>query len=248
MYSTKEQEDDDLKFISYTDLQFENNLRSFEGLSSVVFFIGDLARSQVLFVSDSSKDILGHNPTELTQKGFDTFISLIHPGDFPILLNQYAAILSNLKSSFMYEKTLCFKSQFRLCHAKGHWVRLQADLILMNFDTDRNPLKVFGNLKTRSDKSQASPFFVDKVREGDKEPMSDRPLQIHLKEPPCNKVSHRELQVLRLIGSGYSAKQIADKLYISEHTAINHRKNLIEKFNVKNTAELIRDASKIYWL
>ncbi len=58
-------------------------------------------------------------------------------------------------------------------------------------------------------------------------------------------ISSREREVLGLIGEGYSSKQIADKLYISNHTAISHRKNLIEKFQVKNTAQLIKRASKI---
>lgn len=57
-------------------------------------------------------------------------------------------------------------------------------------------------------------------------------------------ISPREEQVLKLIADGYSSKQIANRLFISNHTAISHRKNLIEKFQVKNTAQLIRKASK----
>lgn len=55
-------------------------------------------------------------------------------------------------------------------------------------------------------------------------------------------ISKRELEVLKLIGSGFSSKEIAQKLHISNHTATSHRKNLIDKFNVRNTAQLIRDA------
>lgn len=58
-------------------------------------------------------------------------------------------------------------------------------------------------------------------------------------------ISPREKEVLTLIGEGYSSKQIADMLYISNHTAISHRKNLIEKFRVRNTAQLIRNASQV---
>jgi DNA-binding CsgD family transcriptional regulator len=47
-----------------------------------------------------------------------------------------------------------------------------------------------------------------------------------------------------LITEGLSSKKIADELYISNYTAITHNKNLIEKFKVKNTAQLIREASK----
>ncbi|WP_417361709.1 response regulator transcription factor [Galbibacter sp.] len=58
-------------------------------------------------------------------------------------------------------------------------------------------------------------------------------------------ISSREKQVLRLIADGLSSKQIANLLFISNHTAISHRKHLIKKFQVKNTAQLIKAASKV---
>ncbi len=61
-------------------------------------------------------------------------------------------------------------------------------------------------------------------------------------------ISPREKQVLRLIADGYSSKEIADKLFISNHTAVSHRKNLIEKFQVKNTAHLVNKASRLVLL
>jgi DNA-binding NarL/FixJ family response regulator len=56
-------------------------------------------------------------------------------------------------------------------------------------------------------------------------------------------ITKRELEVLQLIAEGLSAKEIAHKLYISETTVITHKKNLKEKFNVRNTAELVRKTS-----
>lgn len=56
-------------------------------------------------------------------------------------------------------------------------------------------------------------------------------------------ISAREQEVLRLIANGFSSKEIANMLFISSHTAISHRKNLIEKFQVKNTAHLVKKAA-----
>ncbi|ELR71680.1 LuxR family transcriptional regulator protein [Fulvivirga imtechensis AK7] len=247
MYSTKEQEEK-LSFISYSDLLSEDNLSPFDEVSSVVFFICDLSNSRILFVSNSSKELLGHNPEELMQGGLDAFISLIHPDDYPMLLSRYAAKVSDMKKSLPpSDKTLCLTSYLRISHGDGHWVKLHADLIMLSFDTDNNPEKIFGNLKVHAERKSPAPMFPDFSDKPSRKQVA-LPIQLNLKEPPCEKVSCREMQVLRLIADGYSAKQIADKLYISEHTAINHRKNLIEKFNVKNTAELIKDASKVYWL
>ncbi len=58
-------------------------------------------------------------------------------------------------------------------------------------------------------------------------------------------ISSREKEVLKLIADGYSSKEIAAHLFISNHTAISHRKHLIKKFQVKNTAQLIKEASKV---
>ncbi|MEJ1239831.1 response regulator transcription factor [Chryseolinea sp. T2] len=49
----------------------------------------------------------------------------------------------------------------------------------------------------------------------------------------------REREVLELIATGYSSKEIAEKLRIAERTVETHRKNMLEKAEVKNTAELI---------
>jgi len=38
----------------------------------------------------------------------------------------------------------------------------------------------------------------------------------------------------------YSAKEIAQKLCISYHTAISHKKNIMQKLNVKNSAGMVR--------
>lgn len=55
--------------------------------------------------------------------------------------------------------------------------------------------------------------------------------------------SSREKNVLELLGRGYSTKDIAKELYITEKTVETHRRNMAEKAKVKNTAELIAFAS-----
>jgi two-component system, NarL family, nitrate/nitrite response regulator NarL len=57
-------------------------------------------------------------------------------------------------------------------------------------------------------------------------------------------LSSREKEVLQLIADGYTSPQIASKLFISLHTVDSHRKNLLTKFSVNNTAGLIKLAAK----
>lgn len=55
-------------------------------------------------------------------------------------------------------------------------------------------------------------------------------------------LSRREKEILELIAEGYTNPQIAGKLFISQFTVDSHRKNLLAKLSVKNTASLIRYA------
>jgi two-component system, NarL family, nitrate/nitrite response regulator NarL len=61
---------------------------------------------------------------------------------------------------------------------------------------------------------------------------------------PIPIISSREKEVLKLIAEGLTNPQIADKLFISLHTVDSHRKNLLTKFDVSNTAALIKLAAK----
>lgn len=53
-------------------------------------------------------------------------------------------------------------------------------------------------------------------------------------------LSKRELEVLECLSDGLSSKEIGEKLFISERTVSNHRAHILEKTEVRNTAELIR--------
>jgi DNA-binding NarL/FixJ family response regulator len=53
-------------------------------------------------------------------------------------------------------------------------------------------------------------------------------------------LTKREKEILQLISEGLTNNQIAEKLFISPLTVDSHRKNLLTKLNVNNTASLIK--------
>lgn len=57
-------------------------------------------------------------------------------------------------------------------------------------------------------------------------------------------ITDRELDVIRLISEGLSNKLIADKLELSTHTVNTHRKNIMTKLNIPNTAGIVMFAVK----
>lgn len=52
-------------------------------------------------------------------------------------------------------------------------------------------------------------------------------------------ISDREMEIIKLIAEGFSNKEVADKLFLSTHTVTTHRKNIMNKLGVNNTAGLV---------
>ena len=53
-------------------------------------------------------------------------------------------------------------------------------------------------------------------------------------------LTDREFEVFILIGNGYGTKEISKRMNLSPHTVESHRKNIREKMNIKDSAELNR--------
>lgn len=53
------------------------------------------------------------------------------------------------------------------------------------------------------------------------------------------KISDREREVINELTSGFTQKEIAEKLFINARTVETHIRNLCKKFDVKNSAELV---------
>lgn len=57
-------------------------------------------------------------------------------------------------------------------------------------------------------------------------------------------ISAREGQIISLIAEGLTNKEIADKLFLSSHTVNTHRKKIMSKLGIGNTAGLVMYAIK----
>ena len=57
-------------------------------------------------------------------------------------------------------------------------------------------------------------------------------------------ISKRECEIIVMIAEGHTNTEIADKLFLSSHTINTHRKNIMSKLGVKNTAGIVMYAVK----
>jgi DNA-binding NarL/FixJ family response regulator len=70
-----------------------------------------------------------------------------------------------------------------------------------------------------------------RIKRGDAKPLTNQ-----------EKLTVREKEVLKMIAEGKSSKEIASVLFISARTVDHHRANMMEKLNVKKTADLVKYA------
>jgi len=64
-------------------------------------------------------------------------------------------------------------------------------------------------------------------------------------DPKAPVITRRQKEMLELIAAGMTNNEIAEKLFISPATVDTHRKNLLARFEVKNTAALIKMAIQL---
>jgi DNA-binding NarL/FixJ family response regulator len=59
------------------------------------------------------------------------------------------------------------------------------------------------------------------------------------------KLTPREIEIIKLIDDGLTSNEMANKLFISPRTVETHRANLMKKFAVKNSIELVKKARNL---
>jgi two-component system, NarL family, invasion response regulator UvrY len=67
-------------------------------------------------------------------------------------------------------------------------------------------------------------------------------LSAESEQPLHERLSDRELEVLRMMGSGRTISQIGEELHLSVTTVSTYRARILEKMNMTTTAELMHYA------
>ena len=115
-----------------------------------------------------------------------------------------------------------------------HAMSAGADGYLMKEDSDEELLLAIKRIQ--DGKSYLSPFlsqdFADDVISAYRNNRSS----------PFETLTNREREVLNLVVDGHTSKVMADMLYLSPRTVDHHRANLLRKFDMKNSVDLVNFA------
>jgi len=107
--------------------------------------------------------------------------------------------------------------------------------VFINKDTGKTEL-----LKAIAKAMQGEKYISPEISNNLITHLTDRRVQTTDNE---KKLTPRELEIIRLIAEGLTNHEIAGKLFLSNVTVDTHRKNMLAKLHLKNTASLVKYAA-----
>lgn len=198
------------------------------------------------YISEGVKAQLGYDLTDYSPQQLTNFIfSIMHENHSDFILNTLmSSLFKYLKENGTpatgtnYRFTCCIK--VKNVYGRYQWFLL--DTVIIESDINGYPLKtlitctnidqykkddcIYYNIMKKNDAGMYEVVF-----EGSEDSKKSE-----------YRLTSRELQIINLIGQGYTNKQIAHKLSISINTVQTHRKSVMKKTKCSGTAELVNFA------
>ena len=139
--------------------------------------------------------------------------------------------------------------EFRIHHRDGRWIWVLLRSSIVEFDSEemRRPSRVAGTITdiTATKRiERETEQLLHRLERLIKERLSphDHFVNGTSAASKASTLSRRQIEVLRLIASGNTTAEIAQRLHISEATVQSHRKEIMQKLGQKNIATLTRFA------
>lgn len=218
----------------------------FNSSQSLIAFNYHFKKEKFTHISDSFKNILGFNNKRfLTNGNFTSHV--IHPSDLKGFRDFFTDVRETANHNRnRFDSDLNMSIKCRTKHLKGFWKYL----IFFSVNYWNENYECINKIGLILDEHIDQNYQILSNSDGKtviNDVSSRKTEKKTSQESLMNKISIsvRETEILKFIGQGLVAKEIATLLQISTSTVISHRKNLIQKLKVKNTAELIKKASQL---
>ena len=204
------------------------------------YYVIDFYTMTLSHVSSTIKEIHGVDPDTVT---FSDILNLIHPEDVDFVSKTEQKAAELFDNIIGRDKLIKYKFNFCIrfkVHTGEYKLFLHQSLVLtldehggfgksLNIHTDISHLTTVNNYKVSFVGLLGEPSYTNiQIYEGNDSTTN------------YTSYSKREIEVLKLIGEGLTNSEISKRLHIALDTAKNHRRNILDKAGVKNTAQLIK--------
>ena len=228
------------------DLEIHKKLLNVFHVGPYYYYVFNVNNPEIEYISPLVKEVLGYEPDE-----FDVpfLMDKIHPEDIPWFLN-----FENKVGCFFRELTIDqipnykVSYDYRIRKLNGEYIRILQQVLVIDYDMEGNVIRTLGvhtdisTLKTPFETSANSKLsFIG---------LNGEPSYYDVNVEELFKISKtqitkREHEILCSLLNGNSSSEIANQLFISKLTVDTHRKNLLLKMEVGNTAELVSKSIKL---
>lgn len=220
-----------------------NQLLPFKGIIHLI----DYTQRRHLAISGPLTNLTGYQASDIIDEGLGFMLDIFHKDDFAIYNGQVFTQVTELLCKTPHEQhdQLIFSFSYRLRKADQSYMTVYQQGTYITDPQTHLPLYSIAvvNDITPLKRDNSMLFTVDKRPDAGQSVGHLNLLEQYFHPGTAEtKFSKRETELLKLLSEGFSSKQIAHRLFISESTVINHRKNMLYKSSSKNSAELIRYA------
>jgi DNA-binding CsgD family transcriptional regulator len=202
------------------------------------FQVFDLGQMKFLFTSKRIFQMVGVTPEEINP---GHYIQLVHPDDEERLGQGRARVFMMEKEIFQAQKGSVLASySLRMLNPAGIYNNLFVQDYIFYSPIPYKAvfmIQVVTNISQYKMKKNSFHHYV-----GNDLFLFKFPDETLLKI--THTFSDRELEIIKLIESGLSSKEIADKLFLSVHTVNTHRSNILQKSGKSRISDLIYELNE----
>jgi DNA-binding CsgD family transcriptional regulator len=212
-----------------------------------IIYILDYTSKKYLYVDEACYNIFGYKGSYFMEGGLEFYTNKLHPLDFEILNNKIFPV------NFDFIKQVpaaeypdyIFSYNHRAQNVRGEYVKVLQRHSFIPGQDNEFPAGVIGVIFNLSHfKADISiTHTIEKTVSCNGSIVNElifKKTYLVYDSSIQQKLSERELEILKYMADGFNSKQIAGNLNLSINTINNHRKNMLKKMDCKTSSQLLK--------
>ena len=204
------------------------------------FYVIDFADMRLQHVSPGIREIHGLDTDTVI---FQDILDRIHPDDMDFVSRAEAKAFELAYTKLAPGKITRYKVSycFRFRTADGSYRLFNHQAIVLSTDEEGRIGKALNIHTDISHLTEANNYRLSMIGLlGEPSFLNINPLQEAIEVEEKESIfSEREMEIIRLMSQGLTSRDIAGELSIAANTVKNHRKNILQKADCRNTGQLI---------